>query len=451
MQAGLCSVEMIGSKLMNPSSTSRIQPETSPDKLSLALEPESAAIYCHISSKKQTSTTSNTACYLVVDIGGGTVDISVYKIATVGNRQHIEMVQPPSGNEFGGSKVNQNFQNFLELIVKDRGFSRYINGPNENQNVKHRAHLHQITNQIFELQKVLYGSKSRSERGRVGVRLTHSFATFYAQELSQDPDLQLVEQTLRLTKAKMEGFFEPVIKNIREAISESIQDLEGKIDGIYLVGGFGGSNYVYTAINEEFGREYKCIRPHDPHFSVISGAVLFGLNPNTVSARRADATYGVRSSIRFVPGLHEEQYKLKDDDDQLYCTNIFHTYVERGDLVCTGEVFFDSYYPFWHSQKSLCIGIYCSPEKDVWYTTGKWGKGREAERPASVYKLGKLTVEMPDLRGDKKRSVDVQLDFSQTEIQVRAYDCTSKNEVKVVVDFLSCLDDPDPSHLIGIK
>ena len=149
--------------------------------------------------------------------------------------------------------------------------------------------------------------------------------------------------------------------------------------------------------------------------------------------------------------LHEEQYKLEDDDGKLYCTRIFTTFVERGDLVCTGEVFFDSFCPFWHSQRSLCIGIYSSPEKDVWYTTGKWGKGREAERPASVYKLGELTVEMPDLRGDKNRSVNVQLDFSQTEIQVRAYDCTSKNEVKVVVDFLSCIDDPDPSHLIDIK
>ena len=442
-------------KLMDPSSASESPPERSPDKLSLALEPESAAIYCHIMSKKQTSTTSNAACYLVVDIGGGTVDISAYRIATIGNRQHIEMVQPPSGNESGGSKVNRNFKNFLEVLVKDTGFSRYVNGPDEQQNAKHRAHLHQITNQTFEVQKVLYGNKSQSERGRVAVRLTHSFATFYAQELqngaSQDPDIQIVEQTLRLTKAKMEGFFEPLMKNICGAISESIQDLEGQLHGIYLVGGFGGSNYVYTVIEEEFGRAYKCIPPHDPHFAVINGAVLFGLNPNTVFARRADASYGVRSATEFIPGFHEDKYKQENDDGIIYCENIFVTYVERGDSVCTGEVFYHSFYPFWHSQRSLQIEIYSSPEKDVWYTTGKWGKGREAERPASVYKLGQLTVEMPVLRGDKNRPVDVQLDFSQTEIQVRAYDRTSQNERKVVVDFLSCIEDPDTSHTTDIK
>ena len=55
----------------------------------------------------------------------------------------------------------------------------------------------------------------------------------------------------------------------------------------------------------------------------------------------------------------------------------------------------------------------------------------------NIRKIGQFKVQMPDLRGDKSRQVDVTFDFSHTEIQVKGYDLTSGNEVKVTLDFLS--------------
>ena len=70
------------------------------------------------------------------------------------------------------------------------------------------------------------------------------------------------------------------------------------IDTIYLVGGFGNSWYVYNAIKETFGTQYKCIVPAEPEFAIVPGAVLFHQQPHTVHVRRADATYGIRANMK---------------------------------------------------------------------------------------------------------------------------------------------------------
>ena len=90
-----------------------------------------------------------------------------------------------------------------------------------------------------------------------------------------------------------------------------------------------------------------------------------------------------------------------------------------------------------HRQTSKRFEIYSTLEKDVWYTTGKRGRGSKNTTPVEICKVGEFVVQMPVLTGDKKRKVDVVFDFSHTEIQVKGYDRTSGNEVKVTLDFLS--------------
>ena len=63
--------------------------EKDPDKLSLVLEPECAAIYCQSMSMQQVAAYCpaqkpyQSMCYLVVDIGSGTVDISAYRVSSI--------------------------------------------------------------------------------------------------------------------------------------------------------------------------------------------------------------------------------------------------------------------------------------------------------------------------------------------------------------------------------
>ena len=450
MQAGLCSQESCGrlevastilSFLRQPS----VPSERMPDKLALALEPESAAIFCQNMSQQQkanycTATLPFTAgSYLVVDIGGGTVDISALRISSGGN---IEATHPPTGSDFGGTRVNKEFETFLENAINDPGFSKYVNTHDPTTDAKHQADLNYLIRGTFEKQKRLFGSKGRAGT-KVLVQLPFTFVQVYGDDLQNglrqysESEIKLQRQELRISYSMMVGFFQPIVDGILHNIAQALQDVEVKIETIYLVGGFGGCRYIYQAISEKFGDSYRYITPAEPDYTIVRGAVLFRQNPELVHSRKIDATYGIGITTSFESLIHEPEYKYTDDDGNEKCSNVFSTVIERGDIISTDEVLCGTFCPVKHNQKEMSFSIYSSYEKDVWYVTGKRGKGERSIQKAEVHKIGSFTVHMPILRGDKSRRVDVTFDFSHTEIQAIGYDRTSRNEVKTVLDFLS--------------
>ena len=452
LQAGLCSRESCGrlevasvmlSFLRQPSSSS----EPKPDKVSLALEPESAAIFCQNMSQQQkatycTATLPFTAgSYLVVDIGGGTVDISALRVSSRSDG-NIEVIHPPTGSDFGGTRVNKEFETFLENAVNDPGFSRYIDTDNPTANAKHKADLNHLIRTTFEKQKRLFGSKGHAGT-KVVVQLPYTFLAVYRDDLQNglrqysESEIKLQRQELRISRSMMVHFFQPIVDGILRNVAQALQDVEVKIETIYLVGGFGGCRYIYQAISEKFGDQYKYITPAEPDYAIVRGAVLFRQNPEFVHSRKIDATYGIRIRARFESLIHDPEYKFIDDDDKQMCSNLFSTIVERGDIISTDEVLCKTYYPVYHNQKRMTVHVYSSFEKDIWYVTGKRGKGERSIQKAEVHQIGTFTVDMPILTGDTSRKVDVTFDFSHTEIQAKGYDRTSQNEVKIVLDFLS--------------
>ena len=451
LQAGLCSQETC-EELQKVSASQPAEPtEKDPDKLSLALEPECAAIYCQSLSKQlvapycQAEKPFHSNCYLVVDIGGGTVDISAHRVSSTPDR-HLQVVHPPTGNDCGGSRVNKEFEKFLGELVNDKKFSRYVQINEPVTNAKHSADLNELVNKIFEDQKVIFGRKGGvglKPGSQLAIRLPFTFLDVYKGDIDtgiqriKNSRLKRVGQDLRIDYSLMADFFQPVVEGMLECMSHTLKDVEAKVDTIYLVGGFGGSKYIYTKITERFGNDYKYITPIEPNFAVVRGAVLFRKNPDIIRARKVDATYGIRTNTLFNPLIHDPEYKWINDDGEEKCSEIFCTVVERGDLVCTEEVFSMFFGPAMHQQTSVRFAIYSTLEKDVWYTTGKRGKGSRVMAPVEIRKIGQFVVQMPVLTGDKNRTVDVTFDFSHTEIQVKGYDRTSENEVKVALDFLS--------------
>ncbi len=445
IQAGLCSEVNCGN--LQPASRVSSQPqptESTPDKLTLALEPESASIFCQNMSQQSVAPYCKadypfkSSSFLVVDIGGGTVDISAHRIISSAN---TEVVHPPTGNDCGGSRVNKEFKKFLGELVNDPRFSKYLNTGNSMTNAKHNADLNELVNDIFEVQKIMFGSQESSVR-TLKIRLPFTFMTVYAADIQRGlhqhcrSQVQMSGPDLRISYAQMEKFMKPVVDGLLSCMATTLHAVEPKVEAIYIVGGFGGCNYISTAIAERFGNIYRYIVPAEPDFAVVRGAVLYRRNPELVHARRVDATYGTDACIRYDPSIHDEEYKFTDDDGVELCNNIFCTMVERGDIIYPEFVYTRSYAPLRHNENNMTFCIHCSPDKNVWYITGKRGKGRTA-KPAKVQNIGEVRVDMPILTGDKSRRVDIMFDFSHTEIQVKAYDRTSGNEVKAVLDFLS--------------
>ena len=444
LQAGLCSREYCPALKEVHNYTPEHIEEEKPDKLSLALEPESAAIFCQYMSQKQRFNSDwdfdkKSTNYLIVDIGGGTVDISAHCLVR-DPEPHIRVIHPPTGNNYGGTQVNEKFKQFLKDMVKDPGFDRFVSTNDQVINSRNQFILDLLLKEKFELQKKVFEKNDKNYKGVI--ELPSAFFKTYEHDLMQsildddDSTVELVDQDLRLSHKVMSSFFKDVVKGIIQCIRETLKEV-GNIKYIYLVGGFGGTQYVEKVLKDEFDKDsIKCIVPVEPAYAVVRGAALFKLNPNVIECRKVDATYGIKTNIAFKTGLHDPKYRWMNDDNQLRCDSIFKTVVQKGDIVGTGEVFLMTFHPACHNQKSMLIIFYSSQDTDIFYVTGEWGIGK-CEPRHTVTKIGQIMVEMPVPDGDKKRGVDVMFSFSHTEIKVRAFDKTSKTEVKVVFDFLT--------------
>ena len=413
--------------------------EESPEKLSLALEPESAAIHCQRKAKEAVRDSEyvvNAKSYIIVDIGGGTVDITSHAIVGDG----IEEIATPVGNFWGGTTVNEEFSKFLQDMVDDPEFSRYIGSGTEVNITRHKADLNKLLYTRFELQKKRFGSGNQES---YLIEIPRSFLKLYEEPLVEkgkalnlkgDMSVQVEDdgEVIRIRSSKMAEFFKPAIDGITGLITAHLKEnnIARTIDTIYWVGGFGGCKYLRSqlemAIKEIFsGFQYHFPVPPEPELAVIRGATAFRCDPGIVTKRKADATYGTVCWIPFDPAIHRPIYKEWDEETQIYrCNYAFCAFVERGEDVCTNELFVMNYRPSKRNQKFCTFPVYSAPRKDVWYATDD-----------DVQKLGEVTLEMGGYGLD--RGLELVCDITHTEIQIRARDETSGNIRKVVLDFLS--------------
>ena len=80
------------------------------------------------------------------------------------------------------------------------------------------------------------------------------------------------------------------------------------------------------------------------------------------------------------------------------------------------------------------IDLYSTLDKDVEYI-----KDAEEKPIPSVRKIGHIEVDMPNEQNlpRERRIVEMTMDFSHTEIQVRAHYIVTGTQVKTTLDFLT--------------
>ena len=416
--------------------------EMNPDKLSLALEPEAAAIYSQkvtcqeVAAGKSIALISPKTRYMVLDIGGGTVDITAHVEVNGG----INVVSIPTGNSWGGTKVNEQFSILLQNIVGDKDFNSFLGTGDHSQQM---AILNKLLFKEFEDQKIFFGEKKGVE---MAIEIPNKLVSFYKASkiegaVKKLQGIEFVNDTLYIKKEVVENkFFGPALKGIIDVTLEALNNIECEIDTIYLVGGFGGCKYVYEKIKQPITELYsskklqcEIIIPTTPSLAIAQGAVLWRKNPEVIKARRADATYGTGVSKKFDESKHDQHYRFYiKERDEYRCDKIFCVFLQKGEIANTDEIFTKDIIPTYDDSTTMTIKIYSTQQLGVQYTV-------DTDGDPLVTKIGQLVIDIPnpDKLSREQRLVDISMDFSGTEIQAKAkYRITGK-EVKTVCDFLS--------------
>ena len=357
----------------------------------------------------------------------------------------IKVVTPPVGNDCGGTTVNRKFSKFLQEIVEpnDKSVFSFLEDGNRSERM---AVLNVLLYKEFEDQKVSFGDESSLEREPLAVQLPPKFVNFYGIDkiktgiaALKDDRVELEDSTIHIAPSKFAEFFEPAIKGILECIEKVFAQLEEKVDTVFLVGGFGGCKYTYekisTMLKTKFPqRQLDVFVPQEHKLAIAQGAVQYRLKPDIICSRIMDASYGTDFAPEFNPLIHDHRYGGLDHTGTARVKDVYMRYVEKGEQISSDEVVTGELAPINNSATDMKICIYSSFKKGVKYISTPDGNP-----DPSVRKVGELRVDIPnpDNLPREKRGVELTMDFSHTEIQVRARYVITGEEVKVVADFLS--------------
>ena len=416
--------------------------------LKIALEPECAALSF---SRYQNDSMADYSdryqhqenkSYLVLDIGGGTVDITTLMYTENG----YVIGTPPLGNTSGGMKVNNEFSDFLQNLVGDPNFAKFRSGGSWFSNepsAEYQAAVSDIIYYRFEKLKVQFGEEVSYPLSREGIMyllLEHKFAKFGGFrrriERCNGRGIQLDEDTLQIQYSKMAEFFQPVLQSIEKCVLRALDTVEmDKIDAVLFAGGFGGCKYVFEFLKQVISRHCTSMKPAflvpTHHKLVVSrGAVHYCLQPEIIVARKVDASYGLRLSYTFLEGIHREKYAYDDDDGIKMCGNVVRLFVEKDQIVKTNEVYTIDTVPVNNGQPTSTFNFYRSTNPNVVYTTDE-----------NTEKIGEVVIDTPnpDNLPKHKQNRRTTMSFSYTEITARtqALYLPGQPFVQTTLDFLS--------------
>ncbi|XP_062584704.1 uncharacterized protein LOC134246362 isoform X2 [Saccostrea cucullata] len=422
-----------------------------PEQLIIALEPEAASIYCRklkmyqlvpemneerpLQSPKFASVEPmniNPACedlkegsrYMVVDCGGGTVDITVHQ---VDKGEKLTELYRASGGPYGSVGIDLEFEKVLDMIF----------GKNLMENYRQKCPAGWVDLMIaFESRK---RSASPHKSSPLNVALPFSFIDYcrkhklismeHIVKRYGDKDIQWSRLgMLRLTPEAMKRLFLPTINKIKQAVGDVLNARGARdLNYMFLVGGFAESAVLQDEIRKEFGSLLKVIIPQGVGLTILKGSVLFGLDPTVVHIRKSRVTYGLGVLNTFRPDLHPVEKKMVKEDTE-WCMDVFDKFVLEDQPMALGDVILRSYKPACRNQKQIQINIYSAENPDTHFITEK-----------GVKKCGILSL---DLEEDSvcelsRREIQTRMVFGETEIRVSALDVCTGHRVQAVVDFLS--------------
>ncbi|XP_048746807.2 heat shock 70 kDa protein 12A-like [Ostrea edulis] len=430
-----------------------IQAGIEDDKLVLALEPESAALLC-----KQLALTKGVddinikmfdtgSKFMVVDCGGGTVDVTAYEVKDSNSLREIHCA---SGNDVGGTNVDRLFFDLIQDIFgkkavkcfKDKSPSDYLEllrsfetkkrGIEQENPDEEKAETITFSN-LSDLFKECSNANQYNDKA----------VTSRIQEMG------LKKKIKSFSRAKLRFdanyLIEAVFKGPISAIVSHLQNLYqnekvAEIDIILLVGGFSECPLLRKAIRAQFPNR-NVINPREGSIAVMKGAVLFGHSPENMIRkyiqlgqvlpsnetqgiiRKSKAYYGVATDVPFIEDEHSQIHKFIREGGEVMCTDIFDCLIEKNQELRIDTVI----------EKTFCssncyeanVEIYRS-DKKTRYCSDE-GCKRIGQIPA-VFSSGGHSSE--------KRLFKIQLHFGFTEKIATAVDLTTQRSWKVK---LNCL------------
>ncbi|KAI0750416.1 hypothetical protein C8Q74DRAFT_1309969 [Fomes fomentarius] len=261
---------------------------------------------------------------MVVDAGGGTVDISSYVFNST-SPLSVDELSTPDCIIQGSTTVNMRAEKFLKERLAS---SSDLNGEETIRIMM--DHFERKTKPLFS------NSSTRGCYIPTGIQKV------------DDEKLNIKNGRLLLSFNEMLSFFQPSLDGIVNSVKRQFQSTPGRpISMVFLIGGFSANEWLYDHLRSSLDKIGLRIYRPDEHMSkaVSDGAIGYYLE-HLVSSRIARATYGTPVATRFNP--FDPEHRKRIDLADLSFSGIvfedgFSMLVKKGCPVSDGQEFSEEF------------------------------------------------------------------------------------------------------------
>ncbi|XP_060068866.1 heat shock 70 kDa protein 12B-like [Ylistrum balloti] len=406
------------------------------NRLTLALEPEAASLYCRYVPAYEHGTTSQ-SCedltrlgtsnadhfnnfgpgtkYIILDLGGGTVDVTFHIIREDGSLQELHQ---PSGGYWGGTLVDSEFSKLILRVLGDSVMMRaHIEYPQEMLEFMSEFEVKKRTFRCGQTNGVLIKIPTCLVDLYTEVHQTNLAEGLAKSELKDQ--LSMKRDKIVVTAELFESLFAPSLSHIVGHLIKMVP-MTG-IDTILMVGGYSESKIIKDKIRQVFP-QIRVINPTDASLAVLKGAVLFGHEPNAIASRVCRNTYGIAMQVPFNPEQHsQETCRIVND----MVDDIFDVHLRVGETAAIGANITEKVYSVLPRSKYAILDVYMSSQQTPQFVTD-----------TGCTKLGTATIEIDSISKETSTKITVRLVYRGTELDVEAREVTSGKITKTTVDFL---------------
>ncbi|KAL3878483.1 hypothetical protein ACJMK2_030828 [Sinanodonta woodiana] len=391
------------------------------DLLTLALEPEAAAIYCISGANHYFMESSRESVkYILLDLGGGTADIACHELTYDGLLRELH---EPTGGDFGGINVDSAFWQFLLKLFGSQLLKDF-----KEQNTEDYIDLFEN----FDRKKCNFDDSRTEESFPISSTLCQKYEETngrpFNESLSENPLGHLVSiknGKLVLKSQLMKDFFENSVSKMKLYVESLLNDpCCAGISLLVMAGGYSESKYVQKILKECFEKRLQVIIPGNPAAAVVKGAVYFGHNPRKISRRVSRYTYGIARMMPFNRDIHPESKRIVIGEIA-YVDDIFNIHIKRGDIIeLNKDTAALSYYPPMAHMIQVILPVYASTATNPTFVDDE--KCRH---------VGNVIGELSDFASADKMELLIKLIFGGTEIRVELKEKNTGRVIKGKVEF----------------
>ncbi|KNE69603.1 hypothetical protein AMAG_14158 [Allomyces macrogynus ATCC 38327] len=296
---------------------------------------------------------------LIVDMGGGTVDLTAMRMDGDGFNELV----PGLGASCGSTMLDDRFLAMFRRVVGPKVYDQVVA-----QHPKTKLQIlrdWEVTKTSFVGESSFYGS----------VPIPRAMEKLLADK-GASPSL-VEDGEIQITTKILQDIYAPIVDQIVDLVTKMLDRCKAKgisVSHVLCIGGFSQSKYLLSALRERLPvNPLKVVASAHGPAAVLLGAPIFACRPELIRSQVARLTYGVRIHAVYQPSLHGPRHQVAGrlfmGADGITRTNsAFDVVIRKGEALSAGQVIEKTYSPIDCTQTLVLFEVFVSHLEDPVFT-----------------------------------------------------------------------------------